>query len=363
MPQIVWTARADGLIDYFNKQWYSFTGFEPGHGSAKTISIVHPDDLARATSEWRHSVEYGTSFSLEYRFYDKNSGEYRWFLVRSVPVRDKDGHILKWFGTCTDIHEGKTMNERLESLVKQRTKELERSNDDLQQFAHVASHDLREPLRKIMMFSNRLEADFSSEIPERGKTYMEKIQTAAKRMASMVEGVLNYSLASSTNPHFEVIDLNTVVEGVKQDLELVIQQKNADLTYDHLPVIKGIPILIYQLFYNLVNNALKFSKEGEINHITISVRKVKSDDLEMVTDKKAKEYFLIEVADTGIGFDPSQAEKLFQIFTRLNPRDQYEGTGLGLALSKKIVLRHNGFITATGKENIGATFTIGLPVV
>ncbi len=361
VPQIVWTATNEGYVDYYNKQWYEFTGSGQEYGVESFTRHLYGADIKKCIDTWYKSVRTGEPYEMEYRIRDRH-GNYRWFLGRAVPVRNTEGKILKWFGTCTDIHERKNRSEELEELVQQRTRELERSNDDLKQFAHVASHDLKEPMRKIRMFSSRLKDDYSGSIAKEGQGYLDKIQEAAGRMSAMIDGVLNYSVATNADHHFEWIDLNNVIEHIRQDLELVIQQKEASIEYNVLPRIYGINVLIYQLFYNLINNALKFSKPGEKNHITINVKKVKGFEVNGSSGLiPGKDYISIEIKDQGIGFDMDDTEKMFQLFSRLNSKDKYEGTGLGLALCKKIALRHNGNIIAQGKENEGASFNVFLP--
>jgi PAS domain S-box-containing protein len=363
MPQMVWTADPNGFLDYYNKQWYEYTGFQEGYGDHSWTPILHPDDAQHCIDAWYHSVNTGNPYEIEYRFKDRVNGDYRWFLGRALPVRNTEGQIVKWFGTCTDIHEGKTISEKLEMLVRERTEELERSNDDLQQFAHVASHDLKEPLRKIRVFANLLQEEFTTALPEKAMLYLNKMQSAAVRMASMVDGVLNYSITNTSDQQFETVNLNEIIKEIEEDLEVIIQQKGAEFFYEKLPHIKGIRVLFYQLFYNLINNALKFSKENEKNHITITSKEISKFKLSPnLSTQSAIHYISIEVKDTGIGFDEVYSEKMFQIFSRLNAKDQYEGTGLGLALCRKIVSRHHGVISAKGKLNEGATFTIVLPV-
>nr|WP_236675903.1 ATP-binding protein [Chryseolinea lacunae] len=244
------------------------------------------------------------------------------------------------------------LTETLEVLVEKRTSELQRSNEDLQQFAHVASHDLKEPVRKFKTFVNRLQEEFSQSIPERGKNYLDKMQQASARMLSMIDGVLRYSSLNESEQTITRVDLNDIIASIETDLEVVIQQKNATITREHLPTVDGAPVLIYQLFYNLINNSLKFSREHPV--ITITSQ-------ELVVE--GKDYAAIVVADNGIGFDQQYADRIFNAFTRLNSKDTFEGTGLGLALCKKIVERHRGTIAAQGGENQGATFTICLPRV
>jgi PAS domain S-box-containing protein len=362
MPQIVWIADDEGKITYYNKKWYELTKLKDSGQDQNWIPILHPEDVGRTLTTWYRSLDTGQPYEMEYRFKVSNDNQYRWFLGRVVPVKDDHGNIIKWFGTATDIHDQKMHNENLETLVAERTLDLNRSNEDLQQFAHVASHDLKEPLRKIRTFSNRLEAEFGRIMPEKGKTYIEKIQASSERMSNMIDGILNYSVMNATEQSEEKIDLAFVLDGIISDLELLILQKEAKITYDKLPRIKGSPTLIYQLFYNLVSNSLKFSKADTPCRIHISSRMMNEDELKDYDDiKKATDYLCIIIEDNGIGFNPEYAEKMFNVFTRLNRRDQYEGTGLGLALCKKIVHRHHGLIFAKGEEGKGASFEIVIP--
>ena len=251
--------------------------------------------------------------------------------------------------------------EEMEQLVRQRTEELNRSNEDLQQFAHVASHDLREPLRKITTFSSRLIDEHQDMLNERGRQYLDKIQHTSARMSRMVEDVLNYSIANTYDQVFETVDLNELIDGIEDDLEITILKKKATIKYGALPKIQGIPILIYQLFYNLITNALKFSKSDTPPKIIIRQVQPSAEELKQVNKANAASFVKIEVEDNGIGFDQEYANRMFAAFTRLNSKEQYEGTGLGLALCKKIVLRHGGMIEAKGKKGEGAVFSILLP--
>jgi light-regulated signal transduction histidine kinase (bacteriophytochrome) len=244
------------------------------------------------------------------------------------------------------------LSEQLEVIVDRRTEELKRSNDDLQQFAHVASHDLKEPVRKFKTFIGRLQEEYSGLLPAKGQVYLNKMINAAERMSSMIEGVLKYSALNTADQDITMVNLNNVVSNIEADLEVVINQKKAQVSKTNLPSLEGNATLLYQLFYNLINNSLKFSNGHPV--IDISCTLVKDH---------GKECAKIVVADQGIGFDQPEADKIFNAFTRLNSKDKYEGTGLGLALCKKIVERHHGNISAIGETNKGAVFTIVLPLV
>lgn len=259
--------------------------------------------------------------------------------------------------------------EQLEALVKERTEnlrqinlELQRSNDDLQQFAHVASHDLKEPVRKVRIFSNLLEGELQGNISDKAKTFLSKIEAAAARMYAMIEGVLLYSSLDATRIVQEKISLVDVIEQATSDLEIVIAQKDATIRYADLPVVNGSKVLLEQLFYNLVNNALKFSHPARRLQINITASAINGAALDSQLSLSAdKQYHEITVRDNGIGFEQSEAEKIFKTFTRLHTKDKYEGTGLGLALCKKIVELHNGAITAKSMEGEGSSFIVILP--
>jgi PAS domain S-box-containing protein len=268
------------------------------------------------------------------------------------------GIVIEWY---KDISERNALMAQLETRVSERTNELnnvnaalQSSNDTLEQFAHVASHDLKEPVRKIKIFTSRLQEEAGDLLNERGKTYLNKIFASAERMSTMIEGVLNYSVLNGAQQINEKVDLNMTIEDIRNDLEVLIQEKQATIEVGQLPVIEGDTILIYQLFYNLLNNSLKFTDETVRPQISIQAVPVLSDH---------KAYYNITVTDNGIGFDQQQSEKIFHTFTRLNSKDKYDGTGLGLALCKKIVQRHHGDITATSDHGKGATFSMLLPVL
>lgn len=286
-----------------------------------------------------------------------------------APVINDNGKVEAIAATVRDITELKAAQEvltqsreRLEALVVERTRELQRSNEDLQQFAHVASHDLKEPVRKVMTFSNRLQDELGPNLSEKAVLYLTKIERAAIRMYSMIDGVLLYSSLNALEQTMEHIQLEELINSIASDLEVLITQKNASISYGNLSAITGSAILIYQLFYNLINNSLKFSRNDVPPVIHIVEEVASAADLQQHQLDGTRKYKKIVVTDNGIGFTPGEARIIFSAFTRLHSRDRYEGTGLGLALCKKIAERHGGAISATGKENQGAVFTILLPV-
>ncbi|TWW00382.1 ATP-binding protein [Chitinophaga pinensis] len=248
--------------------------------------------------------------------------------------------------------------EELEKKVEARTSELLRKNSELEQFAYIASHDLQEPLRKIRTFSELLQKSLQKGNPV--NNYFEKIQSSAERMTQLIKDVLDYSRLSNTEEKFVPIDLNTILQQVKGDFDLLIEQKQAVIKNSTLPVVKGIPLQLQQLFTNLIGNSLKFCENQPL--ITISASPLPAPEIPFYPGLQEEiSYVKLEFSDNGIGFEQQFAERIFAIFQRLNERKVYSGTGIGLALCKKIVENHHGVIRASGKLNEGATFTVILP--
>jgi two-component system, chemotaxis family, CheB/CheR fusion protein len=365
MPQMVWATRPDGYHEFYNKQWYDYTGlaYDDTKGAGWN-DVLHPDDQQRAWKVWNHCLQTGDPYEIEYRF-KRYDGEYRWFLGRALPMRDEDGTIIKWFGTCTDIHDQKMLADVLEQKVRERTAELQRanvelesSNNELLQFASVASHDLKEPLRKIHMFSHLLKDKFADN--NGAADYLERIISASARMTKLINDLLTFTrLSVSGTP--ESIDLNNIIEEVSSDLELAINEKSGKIDVGDLPKIEGVPGQLRQIFQNIISNALKFSRKDEAPHIKISSELIDSCSFDAKPSKKG-EHCRVVIKDNGIGFDNQYAEKIFTIFQRLHSREKYDGTGIGLAITKKIIEKHNGIIKAESKEGEGATFTIILPL-
>lgn len=257
-------------------------------------------------------------------------------------------------------------NSLLEEKVKERTrelvqlnKELEVSNTELEQYAYVASHDLQEPLRKIITFGNILLEKIVKEQPE-ALSLMQKIISSSERMRNLINDLLNFSRLSGQS-HFKNTDLNAVVSETIADLELFIKEKDATIKVEELPSAEVIPGQMRQVFQNLISNALKFSKEGTPAKITIRAEVVEEKSFYGEASSEGN-YVRIYICDNGIGFDIRFIEKIFTIFQRLHNRNEYGGTGIGLAIVKKVIERHNGIITAESKEGEGTTFIIVLPL-
>ena len=368
-PQIIWTAKIDGQVDYFNDRWYEFTGYDRSLGNESWDTILHPDDAESTLKAWKKAVETGSEYNIEYRFKDRNTNHYRWFLGKALPFKNDDGIITQWFGTCTDIHDQKNFSTELENKVAERTQQLvslnidlKRSNEELSQFAYIASHDLQEPLRKIMTFSNRINEKYKENLPEGSQDYLKKINTSANRMSMLINDLLEFSGTNRHNKEFKETDLNEILQHLQEDFEEEINKKNATILIDNLPMLSAIPLQMTQLFHNLISNALKFSKKDVAPQITITSKEMTQDQKEefLVPDLNV-DYIQIAFCDNGIGFEEVFSDKIFTIFQRLHAKSAYEGTGIGLALCKKIAENHGGSIVAKSTINIGTCFYINLP--
>jgi len=332
----------------FNEIW----GSEHFANREAIISTLHPD-FEQVRIDAHNEARKTGKLNYEAKIIH-GADSYRWVKINGSIINNENGVATTLLGVVQDITEQKQFTEQLTELVDRRTRDLQRSNEDLMQFAHVVSHDLKEPVRKIKMFSGVLKDEFGSSLEKKGNTYIDKVRNATDRMFSLIDGVLAYSTVNSSGYPTSKIDLNEAVENIKADLELVIHEKKAILIRDELPEIEGAPILINQLFYNLINNALKFSKATEPPRVTI---------LFSVYSKDNADWIEIIVRDNGIGIDPKESHKIFEAFNRLNSKDKYEGTGLGLALCKKIVERHHGSIEVKGKIDEGTDFIVNLPMI
>ncbi len=257
----------------------------------------------------------------------------------------------------------KNFNTALETKIKERTTDLSETNSQLQQFAHAASHDLQEPLRKILTFTNRLQEKHKAEFSDDTQVLLKKISSASGRMVNLIKDLLDYSYLINHEKLFESTNLNEILNNVLTDFELLIEQKKADIKSDVLPVINSIPLQMNQLFYNLISNGLKFSKEDVTPHIRVTSQMLSKKRMsDFASLNPTAQYCEIIFKDSGIGFDQKYSEKIFAIFQRLHNNETYKGTGIGLALCKKIVENHHGEIFVESKENEGSSFHLILPV-
>ena len=259
-----------------------------------------------------------------------------------------------------EVHERKASEEKVIELNRELLENiarLETANKDLDLFAFMASHDLQAPLRKIRMFSDRLLSDHRQNMNKDGQMYLSRIQEVSKRMQDLINDILRFSKISGEKESFQEVDLNEVVKEVISELDGPIREKKAEIVLDPLPVLPVNAVLMVPLFSNLINNSLKYSKKQELPKIHIRHEAVPAGGKD--ADPR---YCRILIEDNCIGFDQKYAEQIFDMFRRLHPSAEYEGTGIGLALCKKIVEKHKGFISARGKPGEGAVFIVSLPL-
>ena len=266
-------------------------------------------------------------------------------------------HLVHIFTDVTPIKEA-----QLE--LEQTVKALQRSNTYLQDFAHVASHDLKEPLRKILTFSERLNVSLGNNLNDKEKHYFERIQHSSQRMLKLIDDILEFSHVGEEGPENEHIDLNTQVKIVLSDLELAIEEKHATINIEnHLPAVVGNSRQIQQMLQNIIGNGLKYSKANIPPVISIRSRSIKGSEagIQVTGDHLNKHFHLLEIADNGIGFEQQYAGKIFDMLKRLHQKSEYSGTGIGLSIARKVIENHGGYIWAEGKPGTGATFSMLFP--
>lgn len=368
IPQLIWETDEKGHALFTSGKWLEYTGVVPA-GEAEWKAMIHPDDFEQNTKTWSHSLATGEVYKTDVRVLRKD-GTYRWHSVIGEPVLNKDNKIIKWVGAFTDIQTEKAFTQELEKQVTARTKELEQKNVELEQmnkelqsFAYISSHDLQEPLRKIQTFATQIIEKESENLSDSGKDKFQRMQNAAQRMQTLINDLLSYSRTNIQERKFEKVNLSKIIDEVKEDLKEELEQKDAVIESNETCDVNIIPFQFRQLLYNLASNSLKFSNPDVRPVIQIKSEFAKGEDLSNDTLSKETNYCHISISDNGIGFEPQYSKKIFEVFQRLHGKLEYTGTGIGLAIVKKIVENHNGTITATGEKNKGATFDIYIPVV
>ncbi|WP_299322752.1 ATP-binding protein [uncultured Maribacter sp.] len=368
-PVWIWITDNEINIEYSNKALLDYVGVEneSEFKGQVWVDVVHPDDLDVVYSGFGKALEDQTGFTLEYRVKNHSTDKYEWFKVLGVP-KFEEGKMIGFIGTGMNIDKQKSFADQLKEEVDNRTRQLadsnlklEAMNKELQSFAYISSHDLQEPLRKIQMFSEVLMENEFDKLSTSGKTKFEKIQSAANRMQSLINDLLSYSRTDTEQRIFETVDLKNLVEDVKKDLGEELNKKNGTITIVNSVKIEMVKFQFRQLMYNLLSNSIKYSKSDVPLVVTIEIEIITNAntiDENLLNDK---EYVQITITDNGIGFDEQFSEKIFEVFQRLHSKQEYVGTGIGLAIVKKIVQNHAGIISATGELNNGSVFTIVLP--
>jgi len=320
-----------------------------------------PEDHGYLSGSFFPSVlEHGYA-EVEIRFRNFKTGEPTWVIYSVFVIRNAAGDPVAMATVSRDITERRNMEKELEERVIERTEQLTRLNQQLQQFTYVSSHDLKEPLRKIRMFST-MAKEMLPEGDNRMASHLEKVVGAASRMTTLLDDLLHYSTLSNLQTGFDTVDLNLVFKNVMDDSELLITEKNAQIDLPVLPAVQGIPFQINQLFYNLIQNAIKFSRPGITPSILIrgvEVTREEAKALAVLTGDRS--YYRIDVEDNGIGISEDFFDKIFIVFQRLHPRGMYPGNGIGLSICRKIAENHGGHISVKSTPGSGTCFSVYLP--
>ncbi len=336
MPQKIFTATADGKTDYLNQQWIEFTGlaFEQlrDRGWGK---ILHPEEMEANMGAWRRALSSGEPFLYEHRL-RRADGEYCWHLTRALAMRDADGRITMWIGSSTDIGD-----------QKEKEAELRRANDDLQQFAYSASHDLQEPIRNVAVYSEIVARRYKNVLDADGQQFLGFLREGGRRLAALIDDLLAYTKAGRAEIQSTRVNASEALQKALADLSEAIRQSGASVTWGALPEVYMSEAHLQQVFQNLVANGLKYrndtapkihiSAEGEGGMWRFAVR------------------------DNGIGIDPQFKETIFGVFKRLHRDDKYSGTGIGLAICQRVVERYGGRIWVESEPGSGATFYFTIP--
>lgn len=386
-PSVIYLKEPAGRLQLINREFETIFGLTSAEVIGKSDRELFPPEIAATFAlNDRRVVETNRSIQTEETVLQAD-GELHTYLSIKFPLWDSQGNVVQIGGIATDITARKQTekllqktNDELERRVKERTAELKSvnanlqieiverreserklsrtadrlatSNRALQDFAYVASHDLQEPLRKIQTFGDRLQVKYAEELDERGRDYLQRMQNAAERMQSLIRDLLTYSRITTKVQPFIATDLNIVVKEVLSDLETRIEQTQGQVCLEQLPTIEADPLQMRQLFQNLIGNALKFHQPELAPVITVANRSYDSESTVRLI-----------VKDNGIGFDEKYLDRIFTPFQRLHGRLEYEGTGMGLAICRKIVERHGGQLTAESSVGRGTTFVIVLPRV
>jgi PAS domain S-box-containing protein len=386
IDQLIWATQPDGYHDYYNQRWYEYTGVPEGSTDGEAWNgMFHPEDQERAWSVWRDCLATGEPYHIEYRLRHR-SGEYRWVLGRAQPVRDEEGRIKRWFGTCTDIHDLRQAQDalresreralrteeetrRLASILAERVTELDVANEEIQRFAYIVSHDLRAPLVNVMGFTSELEgaqaeierfyrnvqqsdstmispetrAAIESDLPEA----IGFIRSSTMKMDKLIGAILKLSREGRRVLAPEPIDMVQLLESQRGSVAHQLQERGAELVIEAVPDLTSDRLAVEQIFGNLVDNAVKYLHPSRPGRIEVRGRALGAN-------------VVYEVEDNGRGIDPKDFERIFDLFRRSGAQDQ-QGEGIGLAHVRALVRRLGGTISVSSRLGEGSTFTVVLP--
>ncbi|MEO8657988.1 MAG: ATP-binding protein [Bryobacteraceae bacterium] len=337
IDQLAWMARADGWIFWYNSRWYEYTGTTPAEMEGwGWQSVHHPQRLPNVMEKWIESIRTGEPFNMVFPLKGAD-GTFRPFLTRVNPVRDQKGEIVRWFGTNTDITEQREIQEQ-----------LQRANQDLEQFAYSASHDLQEPLRSVKIYSELLSERFRPQLEGQGLEFLDYVRNGATRMEMLIRDLLTYTQVATQDRPDESADANVAMKAALANLAGTISESGARISCDPLPALPVHDTHLQQLFQNLIGNAVKYRRPGVPPVVHISAQRQNAS-------------WCFDISDNGIGVEEEYRERIFGLFKRLHTGDEYSGTGIGLAICQRIVERYGGRIWVDSAPGKGSTFRFTLP--
>jgi len=355
----------NGVIQNWNKGAEQIKGYHEEEIVGKFFSVFYPKAdqekylPQRLLDEARKS---GRAAHEGWRI--RKNGTKFWGSVVITALHNHDNEIIGFTKVTRDLTDKKNAEEQDQQhrkSIEDKNAELQAINKELASFNHIASHDLQEPLRKIQTFISKIQEDDLERISEKGKEYFSRVRISANRMQQLISDLLTYSHVNKSDKLFESTDLNSILKVVLEELNPTLEEKKGHVETGDLPTVKVIPFQFEQLFTNIIENSLKYSKPDIHPEISISSSVVNGNDIPEAKESKYRKYHKITISDNGIGFDPKYASTIFTLFQRLHDKAEYTGTGIGLAICKKIVENHNGIISAEGHLNEGSSFHIYIP--
>jgi signal transduction histidine kinase len=355
-----WESNADGSqIDWTNGMYEIFGLTDADKNSLHVnrelyLQYVTDPDIVNAKPE--ESLAGKNSYRVEYGIKD-GKGAYKILSTYAKIIRDNENKIQKIIGTTRDI----TQLKEHEKILENKIEELNKSNRELEEFAYVASHDMQEPLRKISTFGQRLKTQFAGQLNEDGNIFLTRMLNASENMRNLIDNLLEFSKVSRNKQPYEATDLSSIIQDTIDDLDMQIEETSTDISVGPMPVIEAIQSQMRQLFFNLLHNAIKFRKKDAALLIQVTQKKLSNQEKKTFQLPAKHEYYCIKVSDNGIGFEQQYAEKIFQLFQRLEAKSEYPGTGIGLSICRKIVVNHKGLIFAESEPGKGTVFSIILP--
>jgi PAS domain S-box-containing protein len=347
-PVLIWTSGMDKNFDYFNRSWLDFTGrtFEQELGQG-WLQGVHPEDLEHVRRTFGASIDCRIPFEMQFRL-RRADGEYRWILNHGVPRFTPDGAFQGYIGSCIDITERRLAQAELERRVNERTAELAEANRELESFTYSVSHDLRAPLRHVHGYAEILRDDYTSKLPEDALTVVKRIVVGTENMSRLVDDLLRLAKIGRQELALRPTNFNLLIQEVIDELKSEISERKIEWKIETLPEVSADPGLMKIVFTNLISNAVKYSRNREQTVIEIGSK----------PGENAPVFF---IRDNGVGFNMKYADKLFGVFQRLHKQEQFEGTGVGLAIVERIIRKHRGRIWAESEPEKGSTFYFTLP--